>query len=184
MALSRLRRLLGVDGVLLLADDRLALDRRVVWWDVAAFDAVRQRLHEAMASIGDAAVVVALARRLAALYKEPLYGGESVAAWGIAARERLVMAWQRAVQDASEWLESRSLWRAAIEIYERGLEQQVLAESLYRGLMRCHRGLDERTEALLVYRRCRDLLVRLLGVAPSEETKRLSDEIRGADDGG
>ena len=183
MALSRLRRLIGVDGALVLADGRLSLDRRLVWWDVAAFDTLRLRLHATLSAMSEPPAVIALAERLGALYAGPLFGGESTAIWSLAARERLAMAWQRAAQDAGEWLESRSEWRAATAIYERGVAQQMLAESLYRGLMRCHRALNERAEALIVYRRCRELLTRVLGVPPSDETRRLFEQIRGDESG-
>jgi DNA-binding SARP family transcriptional activator len=176
MALSRLRRLLGVDGALVLAGGRLALDRRIVWCDAVAFDAWRLRLHAALAGLSAVQPVVGAVAHLAALHRGPLFGAATVAPWMLAARERLAMGWQRALQDAGAWLESRSEWRLAIGVYERGVAQQMFAEPLYRGLMRSHLALDERAEALLVYRRCHDMLSRALAIAPSEETRRLLEQ--------
>jgi len=84
------------------------------------------------------------------------------------------------VGDVGAWLEARGLWREAIDRYERGLAQQMLAEPLYRGLMRCHMALNEPAEALVAYRRCRDLLSILLSVKPGSETEALHQHIRAA----
>ncbi len=177
MALSRLRKIIGVDGALVLADGRLALDGRVVWCDAQAFETLRLRLHGELAGMSAIETVVPLVERLAALHRGPLFGSGTAAPWMLAPRERLAMAWERAVQEAGAWLESRSEWRVAIALYERGVAQQMLAEPIYRGLMRCHLALGERAEALIVYRRCRDLLSRVLGVLPSAETNRIHERL-------
>ena len=78
------------------------------------------------------------------------------------------------------WLERRGEWRAAIDRYERGVAQSMLAEPFYRGLMRCHGALGESSEALRAFRRCRELLSMVLGVSPSDETERLHQQIRAA----
>ena len=76
------------------------------------------------------------------------------------------------------WLESRSEWRVAIALYEHGVAQQMLAEPIYyRGLMHCHLALGKHAEALIVYRRCRDLLSRVLGVMPGAETNRIHERL-------
>jgi len=177
MALTRLRKIIGVDGALVLADGRLALDGRVVWCDAQAFETLRLRLHGELAGMSAIETVVPLVERLAALHRGPLFGSGTAAPWMLAPRERLAMAWERAVQEAGAWLESRSEWRVAIALYERGVAQQMLAEPIYRGLMRCHLALGERAEALIVYRRCRDLLSRVLGVLPSAETNRIYERL-------
>ncbi|MEO8836574.1 MAG: BTAD domain-containing putative transcriptional regulator [Caldimonas sp.] len=177
MAVSRLRKILGVEAALVLADGRLAFDRRVVWCDAQAFETLRLRLHDALSRMSEVEAVVSLTEQLVTLYKGPLFGAGAVALWMLAPRERLAMAWQRAVQDAGAWLESRSQWRTAIVLYERAVAHQMLAEPVYRGLMRCHFAVGERAEGLIVYRRCRDLLSRVLGIEPSTETSRLHQRL-------
>ena len=120
------------------------------------------------------------ARRVAfRLYRDKLFGDEPArrGAWRRASGSRC--AFIGAVADIGAWLEGRRQWRAAIDRYERGLAQQMLAEPLYRGLMRCHHALGEPTEALLAFRRCRELLSVVLGVKPGDETEKLHRLIRG-----
>jgi len=59
----------------------------------------------------------------------------------------------------------------AIALYSRALELDNLAEDLYRNLMLCFRELGRPSEALQVYRRCRELLSVVLGLQPSPETE-------------
>jgi len=180
VTLSRLRKLVDIDGALVLAEGKLALSRRLVWWDVVAFEACCARLQTALHDPHAEATVRPLAAELFALYRDKLFGDEPVVAWSAAPRERLALKFNRAVGDVGAWLEARALWREAIDRYERGLAQQMLAEPLYRGLMRCHMALNEPAEALVAYRRCRDLLSILLSVKPSPETEALHQHIRAA----
>ena len=58
----------------------------------------------------------------------------------------------------------------ALALYEAALAQDPLAENLYRGAIRCHLAAGRAADALRVYRRCRDQLSIVLGVAPSKAT--------------
>ena len=77
-------------------------------------------------------------------------------------------------------LESGGDFAGAADLYRRGLEAENLAEPLYRGLMRALAATGDRAEAMNAFRRCRELLSIVLGVAPSAETERLYREISGA----
>jgi DNA-binding SARP family transcriptional activator len=178
VTLSRLRKLVDVEGALLMADGKLSINRRIVWCDTAAFETLCERLAAALAGHEDAAAVERLADGVFALHRDKLFGDEPAAPWSVAMRERLALRFNRVVSDVGAWRESRGEWRAAIACYERGLAQQMLAEPHYRGLMRCHQALGETTEALLAFRRCRELLSMILGVKPSAETELLHRRIR------
>ena len=58
------------------------------------------------------------------------------------------------------------------------LELESLSEDSYRGLMVCHRELGDHSEALQAYRRCRELLMRFLGVAPNAKTQAVYHSVR------
>jgi DNA-binding SARP family transcriptional activator len=45
-------------------------------------------------------------------------------------------------------------------------------------LMLCHQQLGDHSEALQAYRRCRELLTRLLGVPPNSKTQALYHSVR------
>ena len=92
------------------------------------------------------------------------------------ARERLAMSFSRAVTAWGAHLEARRDWVAAIALYERALTREVLAEPIYRALMRAHLARGERAEALRTFRRCRELLAAVLGTTPAAETLALFHE--------
>jgi DNA-binding SARP family transcriptional activator len=63
-------------------------------------------------------------------------------------------------------------------LYRSGIELDSLNEGLYRGLMLCHQELGDHSEALLAYRRCRELLTRFLGIPPNAKTQALYHSVR------
>jgi len=52
-----------------------------------------------------------------------------------------------------------------------------LAEQLYDGLMRCHLALGSAAEGMVVFRRLRQILSVVLGVAPSAASEALAREL-------
>jgi DNA-binding SARP family transcriptional activator len=80
-----------------------------------------------------------------------------------------------------EILEAAGDWPLAIDVYRRGLETDNLAEPFYRGLMRSLAASGNHAEALVAFRRCRELLSVVLGLKPSAETERLHQELLAAD---
>ena len=76
--------------------------------------------------------------------------------------------------------EGAQRWQQAAGIYRRGIELDNLTESLYRGLMICHRDMGDHAEALHVYRRCRELLSIVLGVQPTAETQAVYEALKQA----
>ena len=79
------------------------------------------------------------------------------------------------MQAAGLALEKAGDWPAALAWYQRALAADVLCEPTYRALMRTHLALNERAEAIRVYRRCRDLLASVLGIEPNAATRAMYD---------
>jgi DNA-binding SARP family transcriptional activator len=156
--LYRLRKLLGVDGALTLADGRLSLNDAVVWLDVWAFE------HALDATPADVDGALAL-------YRGHFLGLEAPAAWALPLRDRLQARLSRAVLARGQALEAQQAFSAARLLYERALELDNLAEAIYRRLMVCQRELGDPAGALTTYRRCRDLLSIVLGRKPAAETE-------------
>lgn len=65
----------------------------------------------------------------------------------------------------------------AVDLLERALELDNVAEGLYRNLMVCCVQLGRRAEAVETYNRCREVLAASLNIAPSPETTALYDEL-------
>jgi DNA-binding SARP family transcriptional activator len=156
--LYRLRKLLGVDGALTLAEGRLSLNPDVVWLDTWAFE---QALDATPPDV-DAAL---------ACYRGHFLGLEAAAPWALPLRDRLQARLARAVLARGQALEAQGSFDAARLLYERALELDNLAEAIYRRLMVCQRELGDPAGALTTYRRCRELLSIVLGRKPAAETE-------------
>ena len=158
--LYRLRKLLDADGALALADGKLSLARGVVWLDTWAFDGALDadppRVDEALA-----------------LYRGAFLGLETPAPWALPLRDRLQARFIRSVLAEGQAHENARDFAAARALYERALEQDNLAEPLYRRLMICQREMGDAAGALTTYRRCRELLSIVLGRKPAAETEAL-----------
>jgi DNA-binding SARP family transcriptional activator len=143
--------------------------------DVWAFDRVARE-----ADSGGGADAVALAQRLTAAYPDHFLSGDEDQPWLMGMRDRLRSKFVRAVVALGRALEADARWPEAIALYARALELDNLAEDLYRSLMVCYRELGRPSEALQTYRRCRELLSVVLGLAPSPETEAVRESLDAA----
>ncbi|MFO1326158.1 MAG: BTAD domain-containing putative transcriptional regulator [Rubrivivax sp.] len=170
MAVSRLRKLLDLPDAVQVADGRVALNPALVWTDARAFVAL-----DDAAQAGDADA----AERARALYRGPLVAGADDAEQQLGpVRARLAARHARLVQDEAGRLRAAGDGAAAVRLLERALQHEPLAEPLHRALIAAQLQAGERAEALRSYRRCAELLQRVLGVAPAEETQALARQAR------
>ncbi|MEO8385045.1 MAG: bacterial transcriptional activator domain-containing protein, partial [Betaproteobacteria bacterium] len=164
IALHRLRKLLSIENVIVMAEGRVSLNRQLAWWDVAAFETLA---HSDLFSDSLAATK---------LYAGPLLRSTAFA-WVAAPRERLAATYTRLIDRCAQQLESNKDYQGAIRLYEEALQQDNLIEPFYRGLMRSHLAIGESNEALRAYRRCRDLLSVVLGTKPTADTEAMKARI-------
>jgi len=170
-ALYRLRQLLGAPDAVRMVGGKLSLDRRQFWVDMWELE---RELHSGNRSDADTAARLGRARRL---YEGHFLEREGEKPWVLKTRQALRDRVLRCVRDAARSHESRRSWHEAVRVYQGGLELDSLAEDLYRGLMICYRELGDHSEALQVYRRCRELLNRFLGLAPSAKTQAIYQSV-------
>ena len=173
--LYRLRKLIGIDGVILLSEGKLSLDKDKCWLDVWEFE----RLLDASERTTELTEVDRFSRELLRLYAGHFLEKESQESWAISARDKINAKFTRAVAHLAAQLEQAQRWPQAIALYSRALELDNLAEALYRRLMICHRENGEPAEGLNVYRRCRDMLSIVLSVKPSSETESIRSTLGG-----
>lgn len=179
--LHRLRRLLGNDRAIVLRDRRLSLDNRLCWVDTWAFERLLSETEMLLANPSadpNGAVLANIAGRVQSLYHGAFLGREAGASWSISLRERLRSRYLRHISGVGDRWQQLGRWNRAIECYRRGLEVDDLAEQLYQNLMLCHQQLNQRSEALSVYRRCRFVLSVVLGITPSPATETLYQRLR------
>ena len=165
--LYRLRKLIGIDGVIALSEGKLSIDSAKCWLDTWEFE----RLLDSAERTTELAEVENFSKELLRLYAGHFLEKESQESWAISARDKIKAKFTRAVAHLGAQLEQAQHWPQAIALYSRALELDNLAEGLYRRLMICHRENGEPAEGLNVYRRCRDMLSIVLGVKPSPETE-------------
>ncbi|MHB8622884.1 MAG: AfsR/SARP family transcriptional regulator [Sulfuricaulis sp.] len=179
--LHRLRKLLGGEQIIQLYDRKLSLDNRVCWVDSWAFERMLSETEAILANPAadpHGAMLARHVQRVYALYHGPFLGKEFGAAWSVSLRERLRSRYLRHIVSVGVRWQQLGRWDLAIENYRRGLEVDDLAEALYQNLMQCHYQLDQRSEALSTYRRCRFILSVVLGIAPSAVTESLYERLR------
>ena len=176
--LHRLRKLLGHADAILLQNGKLSLNDQLVWTDIWAFERLLGRLDAAPgpAAPGLAAQAEAFDKALK-LYQGPFLGNEADAPWVLPRRERLRSKFLRAVERHGGALDGRGDHALAADVYRRALELEPLSEELYRRLMRVQLAQGQHAEALNTYRRCRELLSVVLGLAPDAETQALYRKI-------
>lgn len=175
--LHRLRKMLGGDRHVLLRSGGLWLNASTCRTDLAALDAC---FHEAnkLAPDADPEQVTALADRTLALWQGEFLAGEDELPDVLAVRSRFQARIARQMAALGARLEAAEHHSAAALLYQRVVEQQPLAEDIYRRLIVCLVNLGQPAEAYEAYRRCRHQLSVLLGISPSPETDALVASLR------
>ena len=172
---SRLRHLLGHDGVVQRREGLVSLDPRYCWVDAFAFEQV----HGEAASLwegGQMRKSVEIAERAAGLYRGPFLAGDARHSWTVAMRERIRSKYLRTVGRLGAHWQREERWDKARECYEKGIEVDNLAEEFYQGLMICYLERGRKAEAIAVYDRLMKTLAPL-GVAPSPKTRNLLESL-------
>ncbi len=175
-ALHRLRKLLGGDRHVLLQSGGLALDAATCWTDVAALSDCLTQLEASLSEpASDVGMVelLTLADRALTLYQGDFLAGEDSLPDVQQTRERIRARWTRQLGEAGARLQSCKQPAQAAQIYQRVIEQQPLAEDIYRKLIQCLIAEGQLAEAYEAYRRCRQQLSVVLGLKPAPETEAL-----------
>jgi len=174
--LHRLRHWLGEEKAIQRHEGRLTLDDTHCWVDMWAFEHLLAQA-EAQWKEGRKDGAVKLTEKAVELYKGPFLGQKSEEPWAMSPSERLRSKFFRGVKRIGLFCQEREEWEKAIDCYQKGLEVDHLAEEFYQGLMTCYQRLGRRSEALLVYSRCKKALFAALGVSPSPKTESIRQEI-------
>ena len=159
--LHRLRKLVGEDRLIALRHGRLSINARLCWMDLRAFEAVTagdRRRAAPRFSRDDEGQVEGWAEELFANYRGPFMDSEGERPCYLLLRGRLRNRFLRSVGELARYWEEREEWERAADYYERGIEADGLAESLYRRLMLCYREIGRVVEAIDTYDRLRSTL--------------------------
>lgn len=173
VALLRLRRMLNDPRLVHLEGGRLSLDPRWAWSDVGALHGLMQQIGSAHAA--SLPQLRGWGQQLLGLMRGPFLVGED-ADWVQAARQRYRQRFVITIAQLASHIEPLDP-AASVQLYERALDVEPLAESLSRRLMRLHSQLGQHAEALRAWRACCTMLAVAAGIGPSEDTRRLALEL-------
>jgi ATP/maltotriose-dependent transcriptional regulator MalT/DNA-binding SARP family transcriptional activator len=176
-ALHRLRKQLGGDHHVLLNGGSVRLNPATCWTDVAALEASLARIRGAGPALTPAQAS-ALFDEVMALYQGEFLAGDDELPELLTARTRLQSRFTRQMGVLGATLEAAGHPAAAALIYQRVIEQQPLAEDIYRRLIACLISLGQPAEAFEAYRRCRQQLSVVLGIRPAPQTDALVASLR------
>jgi LuxR family transcriptional regulator, maltose regulon positive regulatory protein len=182
MALHRLRAILGVEGTLTRHAGRVALDPRVCWVDVHAFEHALTAAEQALTSVRPDASSGVEARHWtkkgAELYRGPFLGEDGVQPWAAPTADRLRARWVRHLCTLTDhWIRTER-WEDAIETCLTAIEADACAEPAYVRLMTAYARTGRRAEASRAYERCRAALATGLGLTPSRDLEALHQTLR------
>jgi DNA-binding SARP family transcriptional activator len=170
--LFRLRKILG-ENQLLMQVGTLRLNPDSCWIDLHALE---RNLHAALPANADQAM--RLAEQAVDFNAGPYLPGEDRHAAVALKRERLQSRFLRRMELIGGILESEGRYFECAQLYRRVLENNPLAENIYRNLIGCLLQLGCRAEAFDAYRRCRHQLSVVLGIRPSPLTEALVSQLR------
>ncbi|MBA2548207.1 MAG: AAA family ATPase [Burkholderiaceae bacterium] len=176
MTVGRLRRLLARDDAILTYEGRLQLSSDVVWTDIrllllAISHAQLRRDRSITGRSGSNKEAAASIAAVLQNYTGAFLADEEGPAWLLAGREAVAAKVRHALLVADAMLDGDT---ALIPALEKAFSADPTSEDLAQALMRTYLRVGQNSEAVRVYRRLREMLSLLLGIAPSAE----SDDIR------
>ena len=175
MTVQRLRRLIGSDDIVQLRERRLSLDLSRCWVDVWELEGLIETVDKAGSEgpARDLEQALRLSDKALSLYRGHFLPNDSSHPWALSCRERLRSKFLRLILRAGGHWEQHLQWQKAVEIFQKGIEVNGLAEEFYQHLMVCYHELGQRAEAIATYDRCRTLMLSSLGISPSRKTEDL-----------
>ncbi len=173
--LHRLRKLIGIEDAVIYSENTVTLNPEVFWVDIWAVERVMVRigpmLENGLASGKELQAISPHIEQILDLYKGHFLSADSSESWSIAPRDRLRSKFIRNLKNYCANLEAQGQVKRAIKWYQKGIELDNLAEEFYQGLILCYSRIGQKSDAIVTYDRCRQLLSEVLGVEPSPATE-------------
>jgi predicted ATPase/DNA-binding SARP family transcriptional activator len=177
VTLHRLRKALRNPDWISLVNDRYCVDPAVLReFDVAEFERAIAAARRGLKRRAEGAAV-ALEHALAR-FRGDFLDGEPAGDWHIEHRDRLQRLYADALVELGARLTEEERHAKAADVYRRVLARDDLHEDAVRALMLCHARLGERPQALRLYQRFSERLMKELDAEPDEKTVELAEQIQ------
>jgi two-component SAPR family response regulator len=176
--LHRLRKLMGNDDAVQLRGGQVSVNAGYCWVDTWAFErmfdeALRKEEAPSPGPLPAGERSISAIEKALALYKGQFLPADAREPWGMSMREHLRSRFLQLTLALGRHWEGTKQHEKAAECYQQGLKTDSLAEEFYQNLMVCHSKRGQQAEAVKVYHRCRAMLVKSLGLAPSTKTEEI-----------
>lgn len=166
-------------GLIQFADDRYQLNPAVeCWCDTDLFVQHVAQAQVARAA-GDHEAAIDACELAEALYGGDLLADDRYEEWAISPRERLRSSYLAALGQLGQLYAESGQPARAIAAAQKILDRDNCHEEAHRLTMRCYAAQGQRGLAMRQYTLCRATLARELGLAPTQETEQLAEQIRG-----
>ncbi len=174
-SISRLRKLLGIETVILWQEGKISLNPELSWVDALAFEVgLKQEEDGAMWKPGQGRADVPQPLEL---YRGPFLGSNEVPAWAVSYQQTLRRRWINVTLRHNERIHQSAHLNDAVQNLERAIEIDPAAEPLYQRLIPFLLTQHRRVEALAYYDKCRAALARWPGRSVSAELQALAHTI-------
>lgn len=177
--LHRLRKLVGLDQIIIVQDRKLLLNPQLCWLDSWALDKTFGQM-DTLAGQTELTCdeAISLLQQVLALYQGDFLHNDDGPDCIISYRDRLRSKLTQKLGYLAATLEHSLAWQEAALLYEHIIEIDNCQEYMYQRLITCYQHLNRIGDALSIYERCRKVLKTCHGVAPSAATQALYHEMR------
>jgi two-component SAPR family response regulator len=181
--LSRLRHLLGHEKAIRVHGKTATLERRHCWVDAWVFERIYELAEDQWKGSHlrpGSSEAIELTEKAISVYKGHFLPMEDEHSWTSPYRDRLKAKFRRLVTRLGDYLEEAGQWEKAVGYYEKALDVDDISEELYQHLMICYQKINQWTEAIKIYHRCKNSLSSSLGIEPSPKTQAIYKNLTGA----
>ncbi|MGB9736255.1 MAG: BTAD domain-containing putative transcriptional regulator [bacterium] len=182
--IHRLRKLLGSNDAVISEAGRLMLNPKMCWVDVAAYEYLLNSTDSLMTGNGRSTApsgkqeeIRAMERRIFNIYRGDFFSQDSIPSWAIGFRSMLHDKFLHFIEMLGAYYERIGNTAQAILTYKKGLEIDNQAELFYQRLMLLYKLHGRTGEAVVLYKRCEEILSRTLDIKPSDKTKKIYQSI-------
>ena len=173
VTLSRLRKLLGSESALVVADRQLSVNREEAWIDCQA---LQSRL-DAIEALEDECRSPGL-REILDLYRGHFLPHRVEVAWAREARDRLWGRVRRLLATEGRRLRAAGDAEGAERVLYAIVDRDPIAEEAFAELMRLFMARGQPGEAMRAYERCASALASELDIEPGEELRKLASSLK------
>lgn len=180
VTLTRLRQILGVEGILEYQCGCLHLNAHLCWTDVWTFETLLQKVEKASLAGKKKKLSshsVGKLKQAFELYQGHFLQFDSQDPWAIPMRARLHNKLVRLILQLGTHWEQAQNWKQAEHCYQTGLEIDETCEAFYHRWIHCLLKQGQRVEARRVFEQCSEILKRNMNADPGPEIQELTGRL-------